>query len=96
MKTIRPDPKTKSFRLKGKAKTQFRKEVCERAGSRCESCGRYAPLLDDGVFNVFTCGHTSHRKSIGAGGSDTIENTDWLCYDCHINKEHGPKWSKKK
>jgi hypothetical protein len=80
--------KVKAIRLKGRAYTKFRREVHDRAGGHCERCGRYAPLLVDGVFDVFTCGHVAHKRSVGAGGSDTMDNVRWECYNCHIGLEH--------
>ncbi len=82
-------PKPHSIRLHGKAYANFRRQVAKRAGYHCEECGRFAPVLDwDGVFDVFTCGHVSHKKSRGAGGGDTLENSMWKCYECHIGLEH--------
>jgi hypothetical protein len=89
--------KQKALRLKGKKKTEFRKQVFAHFEGICQdpACGCFNPLFDqDGVFDVFTCGHVSHIKSLGAGGSDTIENVLWKCYECHINKEHGLKFNK--
>lgn len=93
---MNPNPKQKPLRLKGKARTDFRRQLCNRANARCERCGQWAPLLDDGVFNKFTCGHVRHKISRGAGGEDTFENCDWWCWDCHNGHDHSPKWSKKK
>ena len=88
-------PKPAITRLKGKRRSELRREVCELHGARCSVCGRHAPLLDrDGVFDVFTCGHMSHVKSTGSGGDDTVENITWKCFKCHCVFEHGPKWSK--
>lgn len=92
--TMNPNPKHKPIRLKGKAYTKFRKAVHDRALGRCESCGCYAPLLVDGCFDVFTCGHVSHIVGRGAGGSDTLDNAKWECHDCHILGKHGPQWQK--
>jgi len=80
---IHPDPKPKTIRLKGKAYTEFREEVCFQAESLCESCGQYAPLLIDGRFDLYRCGNVSHIRSRGAGGSDTLDNVRWYCFDCH-------------
>ena len=82
-------PKKKPTRLNGKAYTAFRKQVFERAHGMCEICGMPAPLLDEGRFNVFQCGHVSHRKSRGAGGSDTLDNVEWRCFWCHRRKHDG-------
>ena len=88
---IRPDPKIKPIRLKGKAKTEFRKKVFKRAGGMCHDCGNYAPRLWHGVFNRLWCGHVSHIKSYGAGGGDTMDNVHWKCNECHITNGH-LKW----
>ena len=92
---MNPQPKTKPIRLKGKAKTEFRRAVAERAKYHCEDCGCHAPSLVYGVFDVFNCGHVAHIKSYGAGGGDTMDNVKWKCNHCHIEKEHGPRWSHK-
>ena len=85
---INPCPKHIPVRLKGKAKSEFRRAVAERANFKCEDCGRYVPSLIYGVFCVFNCGHVAHIKSYGVGGGDTMENVKWKCYSCHILKEH--------
>ena len=92
--TVNAHQKQKTVRLKGKAKTKFRRKVAWRAFGFCEECNGNAPIFVDGVFDVFTCGHVSHIKSYGAGGGDTMDNVKWKCYQCHIVKEHGPRWSK--
>jgi len=89
-----PRPKQKVTRLHGKAERELRRQVYERAMGICQECGIFAPLYDqDGNFNLWTCGHRAHIKSKGSGGEDSLQNSRWLCYGCHINKEHGPKWS---
>lgn len=88
---MRPHPKPKTIRLKGKAYTEFRKSVHDRAGGECEQCGRHAPLLVDGRFHPIYCGHVSHKKSIGAGGNDILDNVCWHCPKCH-GMHHGPRW----
>ena len=92
---MNPNPKQKPIRLKGKAYQAFRKQVFETHGGKCSGCGRFAPLYHNGRFDVFLCGHVSHRKSRGAGGSDEINNVEWQCYFCHIEKGHGPRWNGK-
>jgi len=86
-------PKTKPIRLKGKAYTNFRKEVFEAFSGRCSDCGKWVPFEGPSVFEQ---GHVSHIKSRGAGGSDILSNVNWKCYNCHIVKEHGPQWSTQK
>lgn len=92
---MRPDPKPKTIRLKGKAYTEFRKAVGKRAAWRCETCGCFAPFTINGVFDVFFCGHVSHIKSKGSGGSDDMSNVILECFDCH-SKRHGPQLSAKR
>jgi len=91
---MNPCPKTKPVRLYGKEKQAFRKKVCDIAKSSCEVCGRHAPLLWGGTFDLYACGHMAHILSYGAGGGDTLENVYWKCHGCHIVKEHGARWSK--
>ena len=92
---IRADPKPeKPILLSGKAFTEFRRKVAERAKFKCADCGRYAPSLVYGVFDVFNCGHVAHIKRRNVGG-DVMSNVLWKCYNCHIGNEHGPRWSVK-
>ncbi len=86
---IRPNPKSKPIRLEGEAYAQFRKSVHVRESGICEGCNRYAPLLVNGVFDEFLCGHVAHIKSRGAGGGDTLKNVRWLCFKCHRGKHAG-------
>ena len=85
--------KTPPIRLTGKAKTEFRKRVAERAGEICEKCGVFAPRLWNGAFNLLWCGHVSHIRSYGAGGGDEMDednnNVEWLCCACHREKHGG-------
>ncbi len=92
---MNPQPKKIPVRLKPKAKTQFKRLLYLEAWRQCETCDKPIPLTENGKFNVFTCAHLSHIKSYGAGGGDTKENCLIECYDCHINRRHGPQWGKK-
>ena len=87
-----PDPKPQTIRLKGKAYKEFRETLYRRDKGMCQDCDKWVPLYDGGVFNLFTCAHVAHIKSRGAGGGDTLDNAKLKCYECHINKEHGPQW----
>jgi len=90
---MNPQPKIKPIRLKGAEYQRFRRKVFLRYGGACVSCNKPAPLYDsDGQFNIFSCGHVAHIKSHGAGGGDTLDNARWKCFDCHIGKEHGPRF----
>ena len=89
-----PDPKPeKPVLLTGKNYTLFRMQVAARAGFKCEICGCHAPFsTGNDNFDVFYCGHVSHTIPRKKGG-DTFDNAKWKCFDCHINKEHGPQWT---
>lgn len=91
---MNPNPKNKPIRLKGKKYTEFRKDLADRAGEQCETCGIPVPRLFNGYFHAYWCGHVSHIKSRGAGGSDTMDNVKWECFECHSAK-HGPEWGHK-
>ena len=88
------NPKPHVIRLKGKAYTKFRSEVFEHYEGLCAVCGCYAPLMDDGVFSVFDCGHVAHNRSRSIVG-DILSAVSWKCPKCHHGKEHGPRWSEK-
>jgi 5-methylcytosine-specific restriction endonuclease McrA len=77
-------PKHKPIRLKGKALKALRESAYQRDLGRCVKCDKPLPLYGD----IFTRAHLSHIKSRGAGGGDTLENTQIKCYQCHIVKEH--------
>ena len=92
-----PDPKLSPLRLKGKAYTDFRKEVYTEHGPNCNYCGGYAPhMVEDyaGEMKYIEgrCGEVCHIKSAGSGGADVIENTRWGCWYCHRIVEHGPRF----
>ena len=82
MNEIHPNPKKKAIRLKGKEIEKLRRQVAERAKYRCQKCGGPAS---------WEKGHMAHIKSRGSGGSDTLENTQWECFNCHIVEGH-LKW----
>ena len=90
--SLYPVPKPqKPILLKGKAYTAFRLEVFEHFKGFCQDCGHWFPLNGN---SVFIHGHVSHIIRRAKGG-DILANVKWKCYNCHINKEHGPQWSKK-
>jgi 5-methylcytosine-specific restriction endonuclease McrA len=74
---FRPDPKKPRIKLNPKDYHELRVRVCERAVCRCEECNGWTPL---------EAGHFHHIKSRGAGGDDSENNGQWLCWRCHAKK----------
>ena len=79
--------KNEAVRLYGKDRQDLRTRVYNRDGGRCVRCGRPV-LLATGWWASM---HLSHKQGVGAGGSDTEENTESLCLHCHLEGEHNPK-----
>jgi len=97
---INPCPKNIPVRLKGKAKSEFRRKVYTEKGPACNNCGGFAPLYVEDytgmeVYIEGKCGEVSHIKSTGSGGPDTMYNVNWECWYCHRIGKHGPRWSSK-
>ena len=91
-----PDPKPKKPVLfNGPGYTAFRISVHDVYSGLCADCGKYAPLMVNGEFDPFSCGHVSHTIRRKKGG-DVMSNVKWKCYGCHIGIEHGPRWSRRK
>ena len=89
-----PDPKPTTKRLHGKKRTLLRRECAKYYNYQCVDCGRYIPLYDsEGCFDMYTCGHMSHERGVGAGGEDNLENTRWRCCECHRKKDNRLYWS---
>jgi len=87
---MKPQPKKIAIRLKSKAYTVFRREVFEHYRGICCFCMGPAPLTDvNGNYNPFVCGDVCHIKSVGAGGSDTLENCQWGHHSCHMKQHNG-------
>lgn len=69
----------------------IRRQVFERAGYKCETCG-------DRV--TWDSGHLHEKHHRGKGGEVSVENGQCLCYNCHLNDPivgHGkrkPQFSK--
>ena len=94
MKPFIPYPKKLPVLLEGKAYTDFKKRIHAYAKGHCEKCGRWVPLKDsEGKFDVFVCAHLCHKVRRKKGG-DIPENVFIACFDCHIQQEHGLRWSK--
>lgn len=84
MTLVQQYPKNKPIRLKGKKLRKLRQECYDKAEGCCQECG--APAAWDG--GIMFRGHMHHIKHRSLGGSDTIENVQWLCNNCH-NEAHG-------
>lgn len=85
-----PCPKKKRKTLTKKQESELRVKVWAEQGGRCYDCGNWVDLKGETIFNT---AHLAHVKSKGAGGNDTEENRVIKCYRCHIEIEHGPRWS---
>ena len=71
-KKARPTP-NRNRNAKDHYSHEIRPAVFERAGGRCERCGR-------GVTDGFEC---HHRKLRSQGGKDDLATCCCLCTDCH-------------
>lgn len=56
-------------------------EVLLRAQGKCEGCGSAAPFLRRTDGSPYLEVH--HRVTLASGGSDTVENAEALCPNCH-------------
>lgn len=69
---------THTVRLHGPEKSALRDDCFRRSQGFCEvrlpGCLSYAPWLS---------GEMAHIRSVGSGGSDTLENVLWSCMQCH-------------
>jgi hypothetical protein len=71
------------------ARTRRRREIYDRAGGRCERCGRRVdfnaePLAPNSM-------HWAHKKAKRMGGGftdDSLKNAECLCRDCHLAGDH--------
>jgi 5-methylcytosine-specific restriction endonuclease McrA len=63
------------IRLQGADLEKLRRSCFARDGYRCVLCGR-------GVGWV--SGQMMHKRSRGAGGSDTLDNVETGCLECHM------------
>ena len=61
--------------------TEARTRVRNRAGGRCERCGKAGQL------------EAAHRKSRAQGGPWAPSNLIALCRLCHAESHHRPAWS---
>jgi hypothetical protein len=78
-----PSGKVRRF---GPALTKLRRDCWNRDHGWCRTCQvatRYEPLFD-GDPQAFDM---AHIQSLGAGGSDVLENVQTQCHRCHM-REH--------
>jgi 5-methylcytosine-specific restriction endonuclease McrA len=72
---MNPQPKSKIIRLSRYKLKKLQKEVLIRDNFTCQHCG------------CFTEGPPHHKIKLSQGGSDTAENLEAICLECHA-KEH--------
>ena len=63
---------------KFKRNAALRKRVRERSEGHCAKCGAYDAR-----------GESDHIVALWCGGSDALENLQWLCRHCHLHKTVG-------
>ena len=89
MNHFHPCPKEKPVLLSPAKRRKLKlKLYYGRAMESCETCRKWLPL----VGTVFNAAHLSHIIPRSLGG-DTPDNCKIECYEDHIIKRHGPKWS---
>lgn len=67
----------------GQGYRSARQECIERAGGRCERCGRLVAIKRaDGTWRMLG-GQTHHRVPLRDGGGDGPGNLQLLCASCH-------------
>ncbi|MFW6184145.1 MAG: HNH endonuclease [Chloroflexota bacterium] len=64
--------------------SSVKKKVIRRRGNRCENCG--ASGRDRQL-------HLHHVTPVSEGGETSADNTKLVCFDCHLQVEHGGSFS---
>jgi len=67
------------IRLNAREMAELRHELFARTNGLCEKCFKFVGWYE---------GHAHHRIKRSQGGSDVLENLEWLCPNCH-GREHG-------
>lgn len=80
---------TGRIRLSGAEMNALRSKVMDDSGMRCKECGRR--VFDDVADWMPNKAHLAHIVGRGRGGSDTRENVEIRCGECHFRFEHQPK-----
>ncbi len=58
-------------------------QAYERAGGRCEYCGRPCRRIPNGDYYEYPDSEFHHRKAQSEGGDDSLSNCVHLCTSCH-------------
>lgn len=66
-------------RLAGADLRDRREQVWERAGGRCEACGKPTTLNSGELSDM----QMHHKKRRSQGRDDRAENLECLCFRCH-------------
>lgn len=74
--TRRAEPVAKR-QVIGYALQRRREEIAWQAGYECQKCG---------LLTSLQIGEADHIVPLHMGGSDTIDNMQWLCKPCHEAK----------
>jgi 5-methylcytosine-specific restriction endonuclease McrA len=64
---------------------EIRQQVYDRQGGRCRSCDKFVTSEQ---------AHMHEKVHRGQGGEISLDNSEILCYDCHLNREefgHGKR-----
>ena len=80
---MKPDPKHKRIKLTPAQWDSLRVSEWGKRGCCCERCHKYLDIkggLERGP-------HFHHKKTRGAGGDDTPENLEMLCWHCHMKAD---------
>lgn len=62
---------------------ETKRRAFERAGKRCELCGKQLVFANRGYNGGRGAWEAHHKIPHSQGGSDIISNCMILCYDCH-------------
>jgi len=82
---MNPNPKPARIKLSKAKLSELKRDKWLIQGRVCAGCGLPVELKYS---------HLCHIRSRGAGGGDTLDNVKVKHWDCHLIKEHGPRWSK--
>ncbi len=61
---------------------EVKREAFNRANGRCEKCGKVL-VYDNHEDGERGAWEAHHKKAVKDGGSDTLQNCQVLCRECH-------------